>query len=185
MTNKPRKRKCKAAGCDIWFYPRNTLQKACSPRCAIELERDRQKRERKRELREAKEKLKTRSDWLREAQTAVNAWVRWRDRRDPCISCGRFTGAKRNAGHYRSVGACPELRFAADEYNINAQCEHCNSYLSGNIHGYRQGLLKKIGRARLEWLEGSHAPKRYRTEEIKAIRDQYRERLKQAKRNDG
>ena len=35
------------------------------------------------------DKQKTRSQWLSEAQSAFNRYVRWRDRHEPCISCGK------------------------------------------------------------------------------------------------
>lgn len=74
-------------------------------------------------------------EWTREVQVEFNRFIRARDANQPCISCGRQSGAKRNAGHYRPVGACPELRFC--EINCHVQCEHCNSYNSGNLSLYR------------------------------------------------
>jgi len=147
------------------------LQKACSVTCAIELTKNQKKKEFKQETRKLKEKIKSRSDWMREAQIATNRYIRARDAGKPCISCGRNSGAKMNAGHYRSVGSCPELRF--NELNIHLQCEHCNSYLSGNAIEYRKNLSELIGDDLLEYLEGPHEIKKYTAEELKEIKQLY------------
>ena len=151
------------------------MQTVCSPRCAALYVKNKDKNE----LKERKEKLKSRSDWLREAQMSFNAFIRARDEGNSCISCGRKTGAKINAGHYLAVGSHPELRF--NELNNNLQCEHCNTYLSGNQLEYRKGLIAKIGIDKVEWLEGPHDPKKYTIDEIKAIKDLYRLKLKELK----
>jgi hypothetical protein len=125
---------------------------------------------------ERRAKLKTRGDWLREAQMAFNAFIRERDRDLPCVSCGGGNDIKQNAGHYRSVGSCPSLRF--EESQVWKQCERCNSHLSGNLILYRQELLRRVGPEKLEWIEGPHAPKKYTIEQIKQIKAIYKERLK-------
>jgi hypothetical protein len=123
-----------------------------------------------------KEKLETRSDWLKKAQTAVNAWVRARDADLPCISCQRHHQGQYHAGHYRSVGACPELRF--EPSNIHKQCAPCNNHLSGNIVAYRPQLITKEGLDRVEWIEGKHEAKKYTMDELKAITKDYKAKLK-------
>ena len=59
----------------------------------------------RREIKTRKEKLKSRADHLREAQTAVNEFVRLRDGQLPCISCDSLpndqdllTGSRWDAG---------------------------------------------------------------------------------------
>ena len=122
--------------------------------CAVELaKQDREKRlakeqkkqrsaQRKRD-KETRDRLKSRSDHLREAQTVFNKFIRLRDEKAPCISCGRHHKGQYHAGHYRSTGACPELRF--EELNVHKQCAPCNDHLSWNIVNYRINLIKKIG----------------------------------------
>lgn len=138
----------------------------------------REKRER-RETREARERLKTKSDWLREAQTAFNAYIRERDRKQPCISCGRFHDGQYHAGHYRTVGAHPELRFVED--NCHKQCAPCNNHQSGNVVEYRINLKERIGEKRLEWLEGPHNLPKWTIDDIKAIKSEYKQKLKELK----
>ncbi|MBJ2129081.1 recombination protein NinG [Alteromonas sp. IB21] len=123
-------------------------------------------------LKAKKEKLKTKGEHLREAQTAFNAYIRLRDEKEPCISCGRYHTGQNHAGHYRSVGSAPELRF--EESNVWKQCAPCNNHLSGNLTNYRINLIKKIGLKKVEWLEGPHEPKRYTIEQIQEIKSHYR-----------
>jgi hypothetical protein len=130
----------------------------------------------RKEYRSAKQKMKSRADWLREAQAAFNRYIRLRDHDKPCISCGRQHQGQWHAGHYRSVGACPELRF--EELNVHKQCAPCNDHLSGNIVEYRRGLIERIGIDRVEWLEGNHAAKKYTIEEIRAIKAEYTRKAK-------
>lgn len=128
-------------------------------------------------LRERKKALKSRSEWLRDCQIVFNRWIRKRDEGNACISCGRNTGAKMNAGHYRSVGSCPELRF--EELNVHLQCEHCNSFKSGNIGEYRPRLIEKIGLEKVEWIEGAHKPKKYTIDDLKEIIAKYKLKCKE------
>lgn len=124
-----------------------------------------------------REKLKTLSDWRREAQTAVNAYVRARDADKPCISCGRHHQGQWHAGHLLSRGAHPEL--ALDPRNIHKQCQPCNTHLSGNQINYRKGLIERYGIELVEWLEGPHEPKKYTIEDLRAIRDEYRRKVRE------
>jgi hypothetical protein len=123
-------------------------------------------------------RLKPRSKWLAEAQVAFNAWVRAEDEFRGCISCGTNTG-KMNAGHFRSVGSCPELRF--ERANVHKQCERCNTFFHGNLLGYRAGLKGRISEERLEWLEGPHPPKHYSIDDLKQIISTYRAKTKELK----
>lgn len=136
------------------------------------------KKEFNKEQRKAKEKLKTRSDWMREAQKAFNRFIRLRDYKEPCISCGAYPndlglvmGSRIDAGHYRSVGSCPELRF--EELNCAKQCTRCNREMSGNVVNYRINLIERIGIEKVEWLEGPHDPKKYTIDDLKEIKSKY------------
>jgi len=128
------------------------------------------------EKRERKEALKTSSDYKRELQVIFNKFIRLRDKGLNCISCQK-PAKKENAGHYRSVGGNPELRF--EELNNNLQCEYCNTYLHGNLIDYRINLIKKIGLKKVEWLEGKHEPKHYTIEQLKGLKVFYRLKIKQ------
>ncbi|MDE3023387.1 MAG: recombination protein NinG, partial [Pseudomonadota bacterium] len=177
LKTKIKKRKC--AHCRNEFVPARPMQKVCSIDCAVALlKRDILKRKASEEkqgrknLREAKERIKTRGDHLRELQTIFNAWIRLRDHGQPCISCQRHHKGQYHAGHYRSVGSEPALRFSPD--NVHLQCQPCNTHLSGNLIPYRVNLIKKIGLDRVEWLEGKHEPIKLTIDEIKQMKSDYR-----------
>lgn len=178
-------KKCKVCGKE--FKPMNSMQKVCCPKCALEHARDTSKQAKekaeKKALRERKAKLKTRSDWLREAQAVFNKYIRLRDKGLPCISCGRYHQGQWHAGHYRSVGACPELRFCED--NTHLQCSVCNNHKSGNLVEYRMNLIFKIGVEKVEWLERKdHPPKKYSIEDCKEIIRTYRAKIKELEKDD-
>ncbi|MDC9599028.1 recombination protein NinG [Xenorhabdus anantnagensis] len=196
MKKKLRRRKCKI--CREWFHPRYDNIEWCSPEHGAELavkkrSRDREKAEQKlqRERRQKeiadRDKLKTRrlavkprSYWIQQAQRAVNAYIRERDRDLPCVSCGTYTSAQWDAGHYRTTAAAPQLRF--DERNIHKQCVVCNQHKSGNLVPYRVELIRRMGLEPVEAIESNHDRHRWTIEECKVIRDEYREKLKELKR---
>jgi len=121
-------KKCKV--CRTEFTPSKPLQCVCGLQCALSLatlakaKRERsQATQERRETKAKLEKLKSRSDWAREAQAAFNRWVKLRDLGRPCISCQRHHQGQIHAGHYLSRGARPELTF--EPLNVHAQCARC------------------------------------------------------------
>ena len=158
----------------------NSVQQVCSFECSIELSKTLAEKKKakqwNKEKKVRKEKLKTNSDYLKELQVVFNKWVRLRDQGLNCISCQK-PAKKENAGHYRSVGGNPELRF--EPLNNNLQCEYCNTYLHGNLIDYRINLIKKIGLEKVEWLEGYHEPKKYTIDELKGLKVMYKLKIKQ------
>jgi len=186
-SSKPKPKKCANPACGEEFTPTfNTAQKVCSFTCGLAIKHVNQERARKslaeigrKELRAAKDKVKPRAKHMSEAQTAFNTWVRHRDAGLPCVSCGRHHNGLWHAGHYRTVGGNPELRF--EPLNVWRQCAPCNNHQSGNVLNYRIELLKRIGAELVEWLEGPHEAKRYTVEEIKAIKAEYRAKTRELK----
>ena len=162
--------------CTGAFEPRRMGQKTCSPIC--EKERKRQRRL----INERKLAIKPRRDWLKDVERACNAYIRFRDRHGVCISCGRQLGEHFHAGHFRSVGAAPHLRF--NELNVHGQCAHCNTYNGGNLIGYRKGLAERYGTELVEYLENYNAPSRWSIDECKEIIDYYKTKLKELKEVD-
>lgn len=123
-----------------------------------------------------KNDLKTTQDWLKEAQTIFNKYIRLRDQGLNCISCETIP-KKKNAGHYFSQGGHSNVRF--DEDNVHLQCEACNTYLSGNLLNYQIGIEKRIGAQKLlELHERAHLEKRFSVEEIKEIISIYKKKIK-------
>ncbi|WP_317474701.1 recombination protein NinG, partial [Cronobacter sakazakii] len=124
--------------------------------------RRREEQQQKYRLKIRKLALKPRSYWIKQAQQAVNAFIRERDRDLPCISCGTFTSAQWDAGHYRSTAAAPQLRF--DERNIQRQCVVCNQHKSGNLVPYRAELIRRIELSAIEDIESNHSRHRWTIE---------------------
>lgn len=182
-TLKPKR--CRACGNS--FTPISSMSKACSAPCAMALVNATKakaaakvKREEKKSLRAAIEKAKTRGAHLKELQAAFNQWIRLRDAGQPCIACQRHHQGQYHAGHYRSVGSCPELRFEPD--NVHLTCQPCNVHLSGNLIQMRIGMIKKIGLDRVEWIEGYHEPKKYPLPEILEMKAFYRAEVRRLKK---
>lgn len=170
------KRTRKCSYCREQFQPFRMGQKACSVECACQVAREKREKEERKADKVKRDKLKSRSDWLKEAQQSFNRWIRLRDDKEPCISCGRHHEGQFHAGHYLSTGARPELRF--DEMNVHKQCQPCNTHLSGNLVLYRKALIAKIGLSEVERLESDHEPKKYSIEELKAIKAEYTRKAK-------
>lgn len=166
------KKKCK---CGTEFTQYTSMQSCCI-QCAIDKGKNNTEKARKSDIRERKAKLKSRQDWLREAQAIFNKFIRLRDKDLPCISCSRFHQGQNHASHYRSVGACSSLRF--NELNVHKSCSVCNTMLSGNIMEYRIALKKKIGPDKVEWLECQPKCRKWTIDEIKAIIKKYRKLCK-------
>lgn len=127
-----------------------------------------------------KEKLKTAGDYIKEAQAAVNRYIRARDAGQSCISCGGISqpklGGTMEAGHYRSRGSAGHLRF--NVLNIHLQCARCNRYLSGNIVDYRPRLIDKIGLELVEQLECNNKPKKFTIDYLKRIKKIFSKRAR-------
>lgn len=187
IAKQPRPKKCKNPACGISFPPQRLGQAVCSPKCGLAIKDVNQEKARKslvelgrKEIRAAKERIKPKGQYMKEAQTAFNAWVRERDAALPCISCGRHHQGKYDAGHYRTVGSNPALRF--EPLNCHRQCSPCNTHKSGDIVNYRIELVKRIGADKVDWLEGPHDPKRYTIEDLKNIKADYLAKTKELKR---
>jgi len=189
IERKPAKpKKCRVATCRASFVPSRMGQAVCSPACAmIDAPRHEPKARKaladieRKDIKVRKEKLKSRADHLKDTQHAFNAWIRARDSGQPCISCGTTADVQYCAGHYRTTAAAPELRF--EPLNVNLQCNrNCNMGKSGNLLGYRPGLIQKIGIEAVEWLEGTHQPKKYTVDELKAMTAEYRAKTRELKK---
>lgn len=188
----PKPKRCKSPECRQSFQPRNSMQAVCSPKCGLAMAAIQRKkreaqlaREDRKQTRERKEKLKTRADYVREAQQAFNEFIRWRDKVAGYsdISSGRpldWSGNQVDAGHYRSVGSAPHLRF--DERNCHAQSKHDNRFLSGNAIDYRLGLIARIGLEAVEALEADQEPRRYTIDDLQKIKADYRAKTRDLKR---
>lgn len=168
-------KKCKE--CGERFTPVRFLQKYCfKSECIkvwVEVEKQKQWKTKKVEL---KKELMSLQDYLKVTQQVFNKYIRLRDKGLNCISCDKQP-KKENCGHYFSQGGHSNVRF--DEDNCHLQCEHCNSYLSGNLLNYQIGIEKRIGGERLLALhERAHITKKWTIQELTDLIATYKTKIK-------
>lgn len=179
--------------CRKRFEPRSSLQVVCSTPCAIAYRAtDGARRHVSRAMAQEKREYRVRSETVpratARAQAAFNAYVRERDAEQPCISCGRLdlrdplTGGGWDAGHYRTVAACPQLRFEPD--NCHRQCKFCNRGRAQSVE-HRAGVLARIGAERLAWIEGPHELPKLTVADLVAIRERFQRMTNEIKRRRG
>lgn len=177
------------AHCGEDFFPRSTTQVVCGRMCALRKVRTDKANEVK-ATRAAKEAGKRLGTLKAEAQAAFNGFIRERDRAAGygCICCGAplewdslAPGGKVDAGHYMSRGSCPELAF--DERNASAQRKACNRPGGTTRAEFRQGMVLRWGRAVVEELEGPHELPQLRHDDYRQIRDTYRAKARQLKKD--
>jgi hypothetical protein len=177
-------KRCKA--CKAEFNPVRPLQSVCSAVCGLALARQvaekkaaKEAQEDRKKTREKLDAMRTKPQLVKVAQTAFNAFVRARDANKPCISCGKPPSTESNqtdAGHFRSVGSAPHMRFVED--NVHGQCKHCNQYLAGNVLAYRKGLIERIGLERVEQIETDQTVRKYTKEGLQEIARHYKTEAK-------
>lgn len=177
--------------CPREFLPRASFATCCSQRCAmrkVKSDNAAKKAKERAELKARKDAAARIQDLHAAAQKSFNAWVRKRDEKLPCISCGapppdaRDLHAGRDAGHFRSVGSAGHLRYTED--NVHGQCVYCNQFGAGRAVEYRIGLIERIGVARVEALETNNRIHKWTREELASIRDTYRAKLKALKQEE-
>jgi hypothetical protein len=169
--------KCKL--CKKDFTQFNSTISVCGYQCAIEWGKLHPKKTSIKRVNseiksEAKNKLKTQAQLRNPIKLHFQKWVRMRDIKEPCISCGT-NEAKWDGGHYLKAEIYSGVIF--DERNVNKQCSYCNQYLDGNTAAYRQGLIKKIGLEAviaLEDLANETRTKKWTIEELQQIKNKYK-----------
>lgn len=191
----PGRRKRKCAVCRSEFEPRNMMHKVCGSDCAAvhaakvaAAQKAKAQRQERAADKARREGLKTYPQLIREAQAAFNAYIRLRDAALPCICCGKrfddksLTGGNVHAGHYRSTGSAPHLRYNED--NVHLQNAHCNLHGAGRAVDYRIGLIARIGLARVEALESDNAPRKWTHEELRELKAHYLRKVREMKRGE-
>lgn len=156
-------KKCKE--CKTPFIPSRPLQAVCSPVCGLTHARAKREKEEAKERaverkadREKKVALKSRAKWLSECQAIVNKYVRLKAFRagEGCYTCGATPaqkfGGTYDAGHFRSVGSAPHLRYWIPQ--IKLQCIPCNRHKGGQALLFRRHLVQEHGSDWVEALEG-------------------------------
>ena len=188
QAKEPKPKRCKQCGKE--FVPMRSTAIACSYPCAKAFvdAKNQKLKEKTAKLaqkverqitKQRKEALKSLRDWKKDVQTWCNKYIRLRDEKEPCISCGRHHQGQYHAGHYLSVGSHPELRW--DERNIYKQCAPCNNHLSGNLINYRKRLIELKGQELVDWLEGPHEPLKPNIDYCKQQIEHFKKKIKELK----
>ena len=182
------------AHCETQFQPQRMGQRVCSPTCARRVvAADKKQAKERAKVERAMDTAKRRSletipELIKKAQHAFNAFIRERDKDQPCICCGRPLGASDvggafDCGHYRSTGSASHLRF--DERNAHAQRKDCNRWGAGRAVDYRIGLVARIGLEAVESLEADNAPIKWDRDTLRQIAVIYRGKTRELRRNHG
>jgi hypothetical protein len=139
----------------------------------------------KREDKVKREKFKSRSDWLKEAQTAVNKYVRLRDSHLGCVSCDKPAtwDGQWHGSHFRSVGAASSIRF--NLWNIHKSCSICNNWKSGNLSEYEPRLIEKIGKDKVDWLRSQNQLVSYSIDYLKRLKQVFHKRASRLEKRHG
>lgn len=169
-------KKCRV--CKSEFTPMYaTTQVVCSIQCAVDHSYKQKDKEWSKKKKVLKDELTTVQDLMKLAQQVFNKYIRLRDAGKPCIACGSSNMKKVNASHFYSAGGHTAVRF--DERNVHSGCEHCNTFLSGNLLKYRENLLAKLGFEEFERLtEDAMKTRKYTREELKEVISIYKQKIK-------
>ena len=118
-------------------------------------------------------------------QAVVNKLCRLLDQGRPCISCGRPDegGRKRNASHYKSRGSNSFLRY--DLRNLTMSCSRCNLELSGNLLGYREGIIERYGQGVLDYLDSAPRLRDWTPDELRQIAKEAKAEIKRIESGQG
>lgn len=157
----PKPKVCRV--CRSSFVPIMPMATCCGPLCALSFAKSKRAKAEKvaavKERRETKvklDKLKSKSAWAREAQMVVNKYVRLRDLSLGlgCVTCGAKPQGSHpfDAGHLRSVGSAPHLRFMTSQ--ISLQCVPCNRHQGGRALIFRQAMVQRRG---TDWVDALEA----------------------------
>jgi hypothetical protein len=113
---------------------------------------------------------------IAKTQKVFNAYIRNRDKDKGCVSCK--SPKVDHASHYYSAGKFPALRFNED--NVHGSCLRCNYFMHGNLIQYRVTLEKRIGRERLDMLDGLANRQKHKWSilELQQIEKEYKQKIK-------
>ena len=173
MIIKPKK--CK--NCAKLFTPkRSTLEVSCSVSCAIQLGKNKPiKISKETKLEQFETKKQTYVRKVNKVKVIFQAWIRNRDKNEPCISCGAITAIGFDGGHFYKAENYSGLIF--DERNCYKQCQKCNRFLQGNTLEFANNLRLKYGIEFMEKLRLDAYMTKVKTwsdDELKEIKKKYK-----------
>jgi Bacteriophage Lambda NinG protein len=186
--HKPKSIKAKTCKiCKAKFVPRRPMQSCCGYPMPCEATKAdqlaaksaaRRAKTQRGETKQRLEAIKPRQKWLKEAEAAINKYVRLRDLQLGCVSCDKTAhwDGQWHASHFRSVGASSATRFHL--WNIHKACSICNNWKSGNLSEYEPRLRAKIGDAKVDWLRTQTHTVVYSIEYLKRLKLIFQRKVK-------
>lgn len=86
----------------------------------------------------------------KEALKSFSRYIKLRDSPNgigSCISCGKEVfypngSGEWHAGHYITRGSSP-VQLWFDQLNCHGQCSVCNTFMGGNLDGFKNGLIDR------------------------------------------
>jgi len=177
--SKIRSKSCKVCKNKFEVDPYKPFIVWCSVDCAYKHQENLKSKKQKKELSTMREALKSHKDYIKLFQAVFNTYIRMRDKKLPCVSCGVYKCEEFHAGHY-IASTYQYLRF--NEFNVHKQCSKCNTHLRGNSIPYRIELIKRIGLNEVEYLENTrHMMLEITIPEIKEKIIEYKKKIKELK----
>lgn len=163
--------------CERVFVPDRMGQVVCRGSCGIKkarAEREAAEKAERESVKRRKEAIKPRAKWLAECQAIVNRYVRLRAlaRGEGCYTCGATPeqkfGGTYDAGHFRSVGSAPHLRYWMPQ--IKLQCIPCNRHKGGMPMAFRQHLVRDHGEDWVTRLEAMQHVAKFDVDYLKRLK---------------
>lgn len=179
---KPRYKKCRVCPEKFEVNPNKPFVVWCSVDCAYKHQANLKAKRERLINSEIRKSLLTHKEYLKMLQVTFNTYIRVRDERKGCISCGTsLLNRKHDAGHFYSVGGYPNVRF--DEMNVHGQCVPCNQHKHSNTHEYSERLPLRIGATEFELLKdrARSVVSKLSIPEIKDLIITYKLKIKQLK----
>ena len=187
MPRQPKPKACRC--CGAVYQPISSIQVVCSPPCALNYSKRKLAKKQAQAYRRdeaAKRDSRQGSTPMNAAQRALNEFVKIRDADQPCIVHGEMCpNTEFDAGHFMAVGMGGGSPLRLNCWNVHKQCRpsnrgaHNRKRYRNTVPGmYRENLVERIGRERVEWLEGPHAPRQYREEYLTRFARIFRKRTR-------
>ena len=164
ITFKPKGRNCKV--CKARFHAEKENVWWCTPECGTQLAlaklakvRANKASKAKAETRVRRREIETLGELKDRIQGYCNAYIRERDWGKPCFTCDRpHDGThKRDAGHFKAVGAGGASPARYHPNNIRMTCTQCNTKRGGGNHpNYRPRLVAEISEFMVQAVEQLH-----------------------------
>ena len=114
-----------------------------------------------------------------DARRVFQKYIRLRDDKKTCISCGTIYAREWDGGHYLKAETYTGAIF--DEVNVNKQCDSCNRFKDGNLIEYRKGLINRYSESitlELERTSNYNRDYKYTRQELLGLENFYKFKIK-------